>query len=402
MKWTPVLINWDIGVRPNENYSQEVTESEDASLDTIDRMESESRLVEMRKVVCHPKYSIPIGPRTNLPPISESNLQYCMKYEYKAPAADKYCYCDYCLAGLEINHINIIKTRNILYVKLIALAKINLKYRERYSELYFSMTGYSVKFSDMPLPTIDDSCYSYQRPAEIALGICHFRRRYERLEACHIKTIQTKNLLRQEIDAMVVKNQDLQNKCDALYKTIVRKVRDVLPVFDESYVYDPKSTCCCTRECSHCRIMLSKFLDKVMEIQNDILSKIHTLHRKCYDFIPKYEELLYRVTGSLGLGIRNPIDIYEEHPDRFVVDPEDCDLYRRRGEYCGYCHLESTFMAQVKYNNYYNKRLDTVEEYYDKLLRGYETLQKLVIRVQHEDLLKDLDIFLPFLQDFNI
>ncbi|TGO64631.1 hypothetical protein BCON_0006g00330 [Botryotinia convoluta] len=316
-----------------------------------------------------------------------SNFEHYLAYKYKVSTAGNHCYCNRCIGFLEMAHFNVIKTRNILYSKLVTLAKNNLRYRERYSTLYHQSTGFSVKFSDMPfdLLIMDNSCYDYQRPSPLVLGICHFRRRYERLEACHVKIVQTKNTLRQQIDHMTVMNEDLLDKCDQLFAIMQEKLSANSETFDEHYQYDPEDSCPCRHKCSDCKEMMEGQIEELYRERSKFNTECETMMEEYTELEDKYKALVRRVTNSSRFQVSSgPYDdaheqyddyvylrsesdeyIVEEHGDVLPHQDENSDTPRDRCGACSYCAFELKLINAAKVNRIFRELFDFDQQYSD-------------------------------------
>lgn len=412
MKWTPILIDWDTSDRTQMEYTQDTIQSVKASAntegvstgeagpDTSAEINSVERLVMFGKLIASAhKECVEIETDLKLVP-EYSNLQHYLAYKYNVSTPGTHCYCNRCIEFLEMAHFNVIKTRNILYSKLVALAKNNLKYRERYSTLYHKMTGFSVKFSDMPfdLPIIDNSCYDYQRPDPLVLGTCHFRRRYERLEACHVKIVQAKNILRQQIDKMTVVNEDLLDKCDQLFAIMQEKLSANSEAFDKQYEYDPEDSCPCHHNCSDCKEMIEGQIEALDRERSKYNTECRTTMKEYTELDEKYKALILRATNSSRFEISRGSndDVYEQYddyvhlrvePDEYLAEEygiflprqdENSNTPRDRCGSCSYCALELRLINSAKVISIFRVLFDFDKEYSD-LLEEYSNFRNRVI-----------------------
>ncbi|KAF7933404.1 hypothetical protein EAE99_003289 [Botrytis elliptica] len=399
MKWTPILIDWDTSDRSQMGYTQDTIQpvntsanAEDVSngesdpgmsaeIDSVERLVMFGKLISLAHKEC-------MEIETDLKLVPEyTNLEHYLAYKYKVSTPGTHCYCNRCIGFLEMAHFNVIKTRNILYNKLVTLAKNNLRYRERYSILYHQMTGFSVKFSDMPfdLPIIDNSCYDYQRTSPLVMGVCHFRRRYEQLETCHVKIVQTKNTLRQQIDAMTVMNEDLLDKCDQLFAIMQEKISANPEAFDKQYQYDPEDSCPCRHNCSDCKEMIEGQIELLYRERSKYNTECETTMEEYKELDDRYKALILRATNSSRYKIsRGPNDnIYEQYddyvhlrvePDEVLVEEyehllphqdENSNTPRDRCGSCSYCALELKLINFAKVNRIFPILFDFKQEYSD-------------------------------------
>ncbi|KAF7899021.1 uncharacterized protein EAF01_008234 [Botrytis porri] len=411
MKWTPILIDWDTSDRTQMDYTQDTTmpvntlaNTEGMTTGEADpsmgaETESLERLVTFDKVISKAHREC-MEIETDLKLVPEySNFQHYLAYTYKASIPGTHCYCNRCLGFLEMAHCNVIKTRNILYSKLVTLAKNNLQYRERYSTIYHQLTGFSVKFSDMPfdLPIIDNSCYDYQLPSPLVLGICHFRRRYEKLEACHVKIVQTKNTLRQQIDTMRVMNKDLLEKCDKLFAMMQKKLSANSETFDENYEYDPEDSCPCRHNCSDCKEMMEGRSKALYRERYEFNTECETTMEEYTELEDKYKGLVARVTNSSRFRVfSGPHDAQEQYEDYVFLRSEtnesiieqygdsqsyqdaDSDSPRDRCGSCSHCALELKLIDTAKVNRIFRELFKFKQQYRD-LFEEYSNFRNRVI-----------------------
>ncbi|KAF5876012.1 uncharacterized protein Bfra_002409 [Botrytis fragariae] len=410
MNWTPILIDWDTSDRTQMDYTQDtikpintsaITEgvptgeadpSSGTDIETIEGLVMFGKLISSAHKEC-----MEIETDLRLVP-QYSNFEHYLAYKYKFSTSGNHCYCNRCIGSLEMAHFNVIKTRNILYSKLVTLAKNNLKYRERYSTLYHQLTGFSVKFSDMPfdLPIMDNSCYDYQRPTPLVLGICHFRRRYERLEACHVKIVQTKDTLCQQIDAMTIMNEDLLDKCDQLFAIMQEKISANSEAFDEHYEYDPEDSCPCHHNCSDCKEMMEGQIEDLYRKRTKFHTECDTTMEKYETLKRKYKALVRGVTNSSRFQVpRDPYDVQEQHKsyvylrsqtDESVVElfgdaesyqNENSDTPRDRCGSCSYCALELKLISAAKFNRIFLEMFNFDKQYND-LFEKYSNFRDIV------------------------
>ncbi|TEY74384.1 hypothetical protein BOTCAL_0073g00230 [Botryotinia calthae] len=410
MKWTPILIDWDTSDRTQMDYTQDSTKpvsistnseavsTSEANSDISAEIVSGDELIMFGKLISSAhKECMEIGTDLKLVP-EYSNLAHYLAYEYKVSTPGNHCYCNRCIGFLEMAHFNVIKTRNILYRKLVVLAKNNSTYRERYSALYYRLTGFSVKFSDMSLdlPIIDNSCYDYQRPSPLVLGICHFRRRYEQLEACHVKIVQTKNAIRQQVDSMIVMNEDLLDKCDLLFAIMQEKLSANSKIFEKHYEFDPEDCCPCRHNCSDCSEMMESQLEKAYDERFKFFSECETMMEEYTELEAKYEALVHRVTNSSrfevssrSFSVRQQYECYEHlrsQQDRHiveqyrVVEPSlvHSDPPRDRCGSCSYCELELKLINAAKVNRIFRK-IFKFEQQYSDLFEEYANFRNRVM-----------------------
>ncbi|TGO40263.1 hypothetical protein BHYA_0039g00020 [Botrytis hyacinthi] len=412
MKWTPILIDWDTSDRTQIGYTQDTIKPLNTSANTEDistggadpstgvEKGSLERLVMFSKLISSAhKECVEIETDLELVPVY-TNFEKYLAYKYKVSTPGTHCYCNRCIAFLEMAHFNVIKTRNILYSKLVTLAKNNLKYRERYSTLYHQLTGFSVKFSDMPfdLPIIDNSCYDYQRPSPLVMGICHFRRRYENLEACHVKIVQAKNALRQQIDVMTVMNEDLLDKCDQLFAIMQEKISANSEAFDKQYVYDPEDSCPCRHNCSDCKEMIEGQIGVLYRERSKHNAECETTMEEYKELDEKYKALILRATNSsrfeiprgtnddvyeqyddyVHLRVGADEDLVEEYEDLLPHQDESSNTPRDRCGSCSYCALELKLINSAKIIPIFRALFDFDQEYSD-LLEEYSNFQNRVI-----------------------
>ncbi|KAF7885052.1 hypothetical protein EAF00_010870 [Botryotinia globosa] len=411
MKWTPILIDWETSDRSQLDYAQDTFQPVTASANTegvfageagpgtsaeIDLVE---RLVMFGKLISSAhKECMEIETDLKLVP-EYSNFEHYLAYKYKASTSGNHCYCNRCIGFLEMAHFNVIKTRNVLYSKLVTLAKNNLKYRERYSTLYHQLTGFSVKFSDMPfdLPIIDNSCYDYQRPSPLVMGICHFRPRYENLEACHVKIVEAKNTLRKQINTMTVMNEDLLNKCDQLFAIMQEKISANSEAFEKQYKYDPEDSCPCHHNCSDCKEMIEGQIEGLNRERSEYNTECRNTIREYDDLDERFKALICRVANSprlrISLGtndIYNQYDYYlhlkvepdeylaEEYRDLFPQPDENSNTPRDRCGSCSYCALELKLINSAKVITIF-RTLFNFDQEYSELLEVYSNFRNRLI-----------------------
>ncbi|TGO26639.1 hypothetical protein BPAE_0055g00100 [Botrytis paeoniae] len=410
MKWIRILIDWDTSDRTQMDYTQDTIKPINKSANTEDvstgeadpgmgsEIESIERLVMFGKLISSAhKECMEIETDLKLVP-EYSNFEHYLAYKYKVSTPGTHCYCNRCIGFLEMAHFNVIETRDILYSKLVTLAKNNLKYCERYSTLYHQLTGSSVKFSDMPFnsPIIDNSCYNYRSPNPLVLGICHFRRRYERLEACHVKIVETKNTLRQQIDAMTVMNEDLLDKCDQLFAIMQEKISAQSETFDEHYEYDPEDSCPCHHNCSDCKEMMEGQIEELYRERTKFNTECETTMEKYEKLEEKYKGLVRDVTNSSRFQVpRVPYDAQEQYEsyeylrsqtDESIVEQfgdaesyqnENSDTPRDRCGSCSYCALELKLINAAKFNRIFREMFD-FDQQYNYLFEEYSDFRDIV------------------------
>ncbi|KAF7960051.1 hypothetical protein EAE96_001651 [Botrytis aclada] len=399
MKWTPLLIDWETSDRTQMDYAQDIigpvnieavsTGEADPSMDA--EIESPERLMMFGKLISSAhKECMEI--ETDLKIVPEyTNFERYLSYEYKASTPGTHCYCNRCIGFLEMAHFNVIKTRNILYSKLVTLAKNNIRFRERYSTLYYKLTGFSVKFSNMTLdlPIIDNSCYDYQRRSPLVLGICNFRRRYEQLEACHVEIVQAKNTLRKQINAMTIMNEDLLDKCDQLFAIMQEKLSANSETFDKHYQYDPKDSCPCHHNCSDCREMIQGQIETLYRER----SELETWKEEYTELEDKYLDLVLQTSSperfhiSTGRPNDDPREDYAEYlylrseaEEYEGAQPYQIkNLPRGRCGSCSYCALELKLIHDAEVYHDFRKTFDFRREYSD-LLEEYSNFRNRLIR----------------------
>ncbi|KAF7942646.1 uncharacterized protein EAE97_006100 [Botrytis byssoidea] len=412
MKWTPILIDWETSDRSQLDYTQDTFQSVTASANTEGvfageagpgtsaEIDSVERLVIFGKLISSAhKECVEIETDLKLVP-EYSNFEHYLAYKYKASTSGNHCYCPRCLGYLEMAHFNVVKTRNILYRKLVTLAKNNLKYRERYSTLYHQLTGFSVKFSDMTfdLPIIDNSCYDYQRPSPLVMGICHFRRCYENLEACHVKIVEAKDTLRQQINTMTVMNEDLLDKCDRLFAIMQEKLSANSEAFDKQYKYDPEESCPCHHNCSDCKEMIEGQIEVLSRERSEYNIECRNTMKEYTELDEKYKALILRATNSSRFEISRGTndDVYEQYddyvhlrvePDEYLAEEygdflphsdENSNTPRDRCGSCSYCALELKLINSAKVIPIFRALFDFDQEYSD-LLEEYSNFRNRLI-----------------------